>query len=109
MTRQQTDWMAHVKPGDVLETPSGDLRIARSVTRFPDGDLKAINFAIRRCSWTGRAYTCYGFTDLMKWKFKMKRKLPRDRISRLLAHDLRYECRMPEDQVLTCCSVVGVP
>jgi len=99
--------MAYVKPGDVLQTPSGDLRIVRKVTRFADGDLHSANFAIRRCSWTGRAYTVKGFTDLMGWHFVLARELPEDRISKKLARDLRYSKRF--DQKLTCCSVRGVP
>lgn len=105
--RQQEPWMAYVKPGDVLQTPTGDLRIVRKIHRFPDGDLRSANFAIRRCSWTGRAYTTKGFAELMGWYFVLAHELPDDPISKKLARDLRYSKRF--DQKLTCCSVRGVP
>lgn len=104
--RRQELWMAYVKAGDVLQTPSGDLRIVRKIYRFEDGDLRSADFAIRRCSWTGRAYTAKNFTDLMGWYFVLARELPDDKISKKLAHDLRYSKRF--DQKLTCCDVRGI-
>lgn len=104
--RRQEPWMAYVKAGDVLQTPSGDLRVVRKVRRFSDGDLSSATFAIRRCSWTSRAYTVKGFTDLMGWYFVLSRELPDDKISKKLAHDLRYSKRF--DPKLTCCDVGGI-
>lgn len=99
--------MAYVKVGDVLQMPSGTQRVVRKVSFFENGDLRSCHFAIRKCSWTGRAYTCYGFTDLMRWHFVMARPLPATKLDEKLARDMRYSKRF--DQRLDCCAVRGMP
>lgn len=62
--RVQPPWMAVVAVGDVLRSGTGTLRVVRKVSRYLDGDLRSVTFAIRHGSWTGRPYTVMGYTDL---------------------------------------------
>lgn len=104
--RQQVPWMAHVKVGDVLRDPGGNLRVVRRLSRFDDGDVRALSFTIMRCSWTGRCYTVKNFTDLLKWEFVLKRDLPSTALDRKIARELRNSRRFK--QTLSCCDVRGV-
>lgn len=104
--RIQLPWMRDVKVGDVLVNANGTYRVVREVTRYADGDLKCITFVIQRCSWTGRAFTVLGFTDLRMQGYRpahARSKLngPLDaQIARVIA-DYR-------DMSLTCCMVKGI-
>jgi hypothetical protein len=62
--RTQLPWFRDLAVGDILQERSGAFRVVRDITRFPDGDLMCVKLAIRRCSWTRRAYTCLWYTDL---------------------------------------------
>lgn len=67
------DWFAFVRKGDVLLI-GGSYRVVREVSRWERvrrgvvregvGPLRFVTFAIRRRSWTNRAYTVYTATDL---------------------------------------------
>lgn len=60
----QPEWMRSVKVGDVLINAAGQYRVVREVSFYPNGNLRSVTFVIRRRSWTNRAYTILGFTDL---------------------------------------------
>lgn len=60
------DWRDTLKVGDVLITPSRDLRVVRGVS-FKGKYVRSITLAIRHCSWTGRAHTTIGRSDL-QWR-----------------------------------------
>lgn len=62
--RFQRRWFDTVQVGDVLVSPSGKHRVVRGVKRYSNGDLRCLTFAIKRCTWTNRGHTYYGFTDL---------------------------------------------
>jgi len=107
MSRKQAPWMCFAKEGDVLRTPKGDYRVIRSISRFDDGDLRCASFAIRRCSWTKRAYTTYNFTDLMNWSYAMAREPGASKLDKTLHWETHQRVAVPP--ILACCSVVGVP
>jgi len=65
----QLDWRDRIKPGDVLLERGKSPRVVRTVTYRPNGFLVAVNFTIKRCSWTGRCYTTVCRTDLGWRKF----------------------------------------
>ena len=60
----QPAWMLTVKAGDVLVDRNGTARVVRKATFHKDGRLSHLTFAIKRCSWTGRAYTTMNKTDI---------------------------------------------
>lgn len=62
--QDQPDWMATLRAGDVLKGDGGILRIVRKLTRNSNGALWGVTFAIRRRSWTNRAYTVVTANDL---------------------------------------------
>ncbi len=108
--RPQPEWMATLQPGDVL-TNGHDFRVVRAVsywTRGPSqGRLWGVNFAIRRCSWTGRCYTTVtahdlrlrGFTKVPGVRVKLHTDLDQ-RIARALQHWSHWDAK--------CCDVAGV-
>jgi hypothetical protein len=107
MSRRQAPWMIFAQEGDILRTPSGDYRVIRKISRYEDGDLRSASFAIRRCSWTGRAYTVYNFTDLLKWEYAMAREPGTSRLDKKLYEETH--CKVVAPPKITCCDVVGVP
>lgn len=105
MARMQLPWMAVVKVGDVLRSGSGTLRVVRYVSRFKDGELRTIGFAIRRCSWTHRPYTLYGYTDLkangftrIGANYSLSTELDKKIAAAIADHN---------DRSLNCCAVRG--
>lgn len=107
MNRKQAPWMIFAQEGDVLRAPNGDYRIIRSLSRFTDGDFRAASFAIRRPSWTGRAYTTYNFTDLLGWTYAMARKPGKSKLDKTLYWETHQ--RVAHPPILTPRDVVGVP
>lgn len=65
ITRQQLPRFKTLRIGDVIKPRKGGARVVRSICYFPNGDLKSVTFAIKRCSWTKRGYTLRNFTDLI--------------------------------------------
>ena len=96
------DWRDELKVGDVLITPSGDLRVVRQVTMRKRGLLRSVALAIRHCSWTKRAYTIYCRPDLATMGYRkagVRARLngPLDaKMLECLAFDNRF------NQCLTC-------
>ncbi len=107
MNRKQALWMCFAKEGDVLRTPKGDYRVIRSISRFDDGDLRSADFAIRRPSWTGRAYTTYNFTDLRNWTYVMAREPGTSKLDKTLHWETHQRVAYPP--ILKPQDVVGVP
>jgi len=106
--RQQLPWMADVVVGSVLASRGGPWRVVREVNRYQNGDLRSVTFAIRRCSWTHRCYTIYGYTDLKTHGFRLvpvePRKL-RGRLDRKIYVAIHEPCTQKS---MTCCDVEGV-
>lgn len=107
------DWFSKVQAGDVLRTPSGDLRLVRAVHRNPPKPRRKreqvwVYFAIRHCSWTGRCYTLYSDSDsyLRQFEWVTRRKNWRPtRIDREIAKNIadhRY-------RTVGCAKVRGLP
>ena len=106
--RTQRPWMAAVVVGSVLARRRGAWRVVRSVSRYRNGDLRSVTFAIRRCSWTHRAYTIYGYNDLNQMGYRMVRVAPRalrSRLDRKLFVAIHEPC---DRKSMTCCDVEGV-
>ena len=106
MMRTQPDWMRQVSIGDVLASGTGTLRIVRRVSHYPDGDLRSVTFAIRRCSWTRRPTTVMGYSDLRLLGYQpVGASMPlRARLDHELAKDIADHRR----QSLHCCDVRGI-
>lgn len=58
-----SEWMDNAKAGDVVASQSGSLRVIRHVKQ-KKGMNYYFTFAIKRCSWTGRADTVYTRSDV---------------------------------------------
>jgi hypothetical protein len=109
LIRKQLPWMAGVVVGSVLREGSGAMRVVREVTRYNDGDLRCVTFAIRRCSWTHRCYTILGYTDLIQRHFSMVPVRPR-RLRSALDRVIHTAIHQPawEPYAAKCCDVEGV-
>lgn len=75
-------WTDTLRVGDVLETPSGDMRLVRRATYW-GGKCRAISFAIRRVSWTTRGYTVYCTTDTYIRRCRLVARITRRRMTPL--------------------------
>ena len=107
LKRTQLSWMRDVVVGSVLAGPSG-WRVVREVSRYANGDLRSVTFAIKRCSWTHRCYTIYGYNDLRQLGYRMVRVRPRALRSRM-DRKIRVAIHEPSDRKsMTCCDVEGV-
>jgi len=108
--RRQLPWMRDVVVGSVLAEGSGAWRVVRDVHRYNDGDLRSVNFAIRRCSWTHRCYTVIGYSDLIQRGFRMVPVKPR-RLTTALDRKIHRAIHEPcskRPYAATCCDVEGV-
>ena len=110
-TRPDPEWFAVLRKGDVLQSPGGDYRVVRAVSRRArDGKLMFVVFVIRHCSWTKRPFTTYSAADLKTngWGYVGVRvKLASD-ADRQLEKDLLAMCRGVRG-VYKCCTVQGIP
>lgn len=109
------DWMADIRVGDVLVTPTGDLRVVRAVVKRPPyrpglPPRVVVQLLTRHCSWTRRCSTTINGCDLGQRGFRPtgKRKRLTSRMDRRIARDLANPHR-PEHQRLSCCAVEGLP
>lgn len=108
MPRTQLEWMRTVAVGDVLQERAGPMRVVREVSRYDNGDLRAVTLAIRRCSWTGRPYTVLGYTDLRVRGFRRVAHL-RSPLRRPL--DLKIQAAIRQEAkpyAASCCDVRGI-
>jgi hypothetical protein len=106
--RRATDpvWFDHLRPGDVLRSRGGTLRVVRTVSRKEDGKLWGVSFVIRHCSWTKRPYTVLTFNDLKTFRYTYVGA--RVRLDRELDRRIADAIRHKEDRTLTCCAVRGI-
>ncbi len=106
-------WIDRIQVGDVLKTPGGDYRVVRQADLCKNersvyfGRVKFLEFAIRRCSWTGRATTCKVRTELKDWqptglRVKLNKEIDKEIQYCLDNYDI-------ESQTLDCCDVKGIP
>ena len=65
-------WIKKLQKGDVIRSRSGALRVVRAVDHFGPGICRTVvHLAIKRCSWTHRAYTVYNGNDLRQMGYRM--------------------------------------
>ena len=64
--RPQPAWMAALAVGSVIHRPRGSWRVVREVSRYQNGDLRAVALAIKRCSWARRCYTILNANDMIQ-------------------------------------------
>ena len=112
------DWFAFVREGDVLLL-GGSYRVVRKVSRWTrlrrgvvqegTGPLRFVTFAIRRRSWTNRAYTVYTASDLKVFgaKYVGARVPLAGEMDQRLAHCIRAK-ELPGHYSLTAADVRGV-
>lgn len=103
-------WPYTVQVGDILRFPSGDLRVVRYAKNGKSGYTTYVGLAIRRRSWTNRAYTIISYVDL---KCRGARPVGRmkkmdSEISLKLADCMTFDNRFMENQKLFAGDVVGV-
>jgi hypothetical protein len=65
-------WASEVEPGDVVEAPSGMLRMVRRVSRKHGCAPRKVwvYFTIQRSSWTRRPYTLYNVGELAQLGYR---------------------------------------
>ena len=108
MTRRYTprpEWVDSADVGTVLLSPTGDMRVIRSVTRGKRWRNPIFTFAIRRCSWTRRPYTMYTWGELVRMGYtaldvRIALETPADK---KLHRNIRYDA----PRTLFCWDVVG--
>lgn len=102
----QPKWMRDLRPGDAVQEGNSRPRIVRKVSFNPQGQLRYVTLAIRRCSWTHRAYTVLYIGDIWTRGF---RKLPmrRQRMATRADQRLQRAIQQPagEPKCMTCCDV----
>ena len=105
------DWRDKLQVGDILQAPSGRLRIVRKVKRHPDDPsyVSHVGMVILKCSWTHRCDTVFNRSDLKTVGFKKVRKKPvklDSAIDRKIEKDMKQvdkrKCK------LTCCDLRGL-
>ena len=102
----QPEWMKQVEVGSVLRK-GNSFRVVRAVHRYRNGDLRSVTFVIKRCSWTHRCYTSYGYTDLIWNKYELVEgiKVELDSfLDELIKREFNADTRG-----LSCCDVKDVP
>lgn len=107
VTRTQLPWYKTLRVGDVLKSRSGKLRVVRNIYYFADGDLKAVSFIIKNCSWTGQPHTSYGFTDLRLHGYEpvgVRVRLNTD-FDKAIEKSIKNNNPNPP---ITCCMVKGI-
>lgn len=108
MSRQQPEWMRRVKVGSVLRARSGLLRVVRTASFYPCGQLSGVSFTIKHCSWTKCALTFYGYTDLKGNGYELVEGVTvklGTALDQKIAHDARHSRK---DRLLDCCDVRGI-
>ena len=107
--RPQPAWMAALVAGSVIHRPRGSWRVVREVSRYQNGDLRAVALAIKRCSWTRRCYTILNANDMIQLGYgpvPVGRRKLRGRLDRDINRSIHQPCWEP--RILTCCDVEGV-
>lgn len=99
-------WIRNLKPGDVVESKGGNLRIVRRVSHCRDGRT-SVYFVIARCSWTHRPYTVMGESDLITLGYRpINVNVPLDTdFDDKLQREFDRTC----PPCIDCCDVRGIP
>ena len=103
-------WITKLQKGDVIRSKTGLLRIVRSVTHYGFSINKTyVILSIKRCSWTGRAYTVYTGNDLKQMGYRpvKARFALQSRVDRLMEEE--FVRPGGERPVLTCCDGMRLP
>jgi hypothetical protein len=108
--RRQPDWFATLRTGHLIRKGDGPIRIVRKVSRGARGDLRSVTLAIRRRSWTNRAYTILTANDLIVFGYRqvhqeIRVKLTRE-LDRLVERAIAQNAWEP--YIATADDVVGV-
>lgn len=111
MTVEQ--WALEIAPGDVVEAPSGLLRVVREVHRYRRSAPRQVwaFFSIQRCSWTKRPYTTYTVGELWQIGYRplgIKSNLDSE-FDRKLLEDMTGNRPKASDCTFRCCDVIGIP
>ena len=103
-------WPYTLKVGDIVRFASGDLRVVRDAVAGKSGYTIWAVFAIRRRSWTNRAYTNKSYVDLAQQGARPVGKMKRmdSELDIRLAESLKYENRFMENQRVLAHDVIGV-
>jgi len=104
------DWRDTLKVGDVLISPTGSWRVVRAVSYWSEdnwcatrrGLLQSVTLSIKRCSWTGRAFTLKIRSDLARWQ---KLEGARAKLSTEADRKLLEDIRKYTTNHFTCCTV----
>ena len=102
-------WFDTAKVGDVLETPTGEYRVIRGITRFKSSlvrrhELIFFKFAIRRCSWTRRPTTTKTGTQVRDWKHTGHRVKLDTKLDRQIAEEVGKNL-FDDKRKIFCCDV----
>ena len=105
---RQPKWMLDVRVGDVIARQNGSWRIVREVSRKSEGRLRCVTLAIRRCSWTNRAYTVLNDNDLRQCGYRRVARNAKmhTRLDHLIAKAIHQPCSEPI--CLRCHEVKGI-
>lgn len=107
---RQPMWMLVLKIGDVLKSARGSYRVVRRASHHEDGRLRSVTFAIRRRSWTNRAYTVMTASDLLTFGYQpvgARIKLTNEMDARL--HKAIHDNELPPNISLHAADVLGIP
>lgn len=88
------DWRDTLEVGDVVQYPSGLLRVVRQVSYWNDR-MQCVTFSIKACSWTRRCYAVLTRHDLRSagaWKVGIKVNL-KSSIDRKILEDIQKNTR----------------
>lgn len=109
----RADWRDTIQVGDILITPSGDWRVVRDVSYWPQdnwcksrqGLLAYVDVAIRKCSWTHRPYRTMDRNTIAAWsKLQGARaKLGTEADKKLLADITDKSGKYVEELNYDCC------
>lgn len=103
-------WIKSIQVGDVLEAPSGKLRVVRYVDHCGASVPKTwVGMTIGRQSWTGRPYTVMNGNDLRTVGYRPTgaRFETNDRFQKLFLADMKAP--RARDCTFTPSDVAGIP
>lgn len=114
MKEPERDWTNKLEVGDVLRTPTGDLRVVRLASHhiITSGGRRphwrsSVCLTIKHCSWTTRCYTVLNSADLKTRGFRPTGK--RVRLQSRLDAEIRRNFGVDKkDITLHCCDVEGI-
>lgn len=106
--RQAARALHGVAPGDTVLVDGSPRLVRRATYDARDGLLRSLTVAIRRCSWTKRAYTVIVRSDF-RVRGVRRTRAPRVRLRRRGDRQLARCIDETRDRSLGCCDVAGWP